>query len=944
MNEKSDQKSFCSIQKEPAPGAHLQKNPTESEARFRDICMSIADWIWETDRSGKYTFSAGNPRKILGYESEELIGKSPFDFMPEDERRRQKDIFKEILKNKQPLSNQKNWNLARDGRKVCLSTSGFPILDETGIVIGYRGVNKDITNELLIEEKLKRSLDMTQKIIDHLPIGMVIVNSNKQIRRINKAALALMGFEDENEVLGQICHDAICPNEKGRCPITDLGRVVEQAENVIVHKNKSHVPVYKTAIPMTIEDEDVIIEAFMDIRPLKEAQSAKQESDERLRIVAETIADPISVYDTQGRVTYVNPSFTRVFGWPLNEILGKQMDFIPKDRKEETRKAVETILRGENITGFESCRLTKDGRTLDVRLGAALLRDSRGDKAGTVVNYQDITLENKAKRELETVNRELEKAVSKANLLTQKAEVANRAKSEFLANMSHEIRTPMNGVIGMTDLLMGTEMTPEQTEYAKTIRASGEVLLSLINDILDYSKIEAGKYTLDLIPFDLRTTLESVADIVSVKAHEKELEYITQFHPQVPETLIGDPGRLRQILVNLAGNAVKFTEKGEILISVTPEQENGTEVIIRFSVSDTGIGISEDKLDRLFMSFSQVDGSMTRKYGGTGLGLMISKKLVEFMGGRVGVSSEPGKGSEFYFTAVFQKPETSPSKKQVLPGDIKKKSILIVNDGKSGRQVLRGQLETLGCSCEEALSGEESLEKLINAARDKIPFDIVFIDIRMSSMSGETLGRRIKENPLIQKSLLVMMTSLGERGDAKRLESIGFSAYLTKPIKQEQLLSCLCRICGVLENPTKQGVSGIVTRYTLSEENSKKIKILLAEDNMINQKVALKKLAKLGYEAEAVDSGRKAVNALQKNHYDLVLMDCQMPELDGYSATREIRNPDSGALNPHVPVIAMTAHAMVGDKEKCLKAGMNDYLSKPVKPGELSAMLKKWVS
>ena len=795
-----------------------------------------------------------------------------------------------------------------------------------------------------IEEKLKRSLDMTHKIFDNIPIGMIIVNKNKEIQSVNKAALTMMGYDDETEIMGQTCHDSICPNERGRCPITDLGRVVEQAENVIVHRNKSHVPVYKTAIPMTIEGEDVIIEAFMDIRPLKEAESAKQESDERLRIVTETIADPISVYDNKGFISYVNPAFTRVFGWPLDEISGKKIDFIPDDCKEETGKVVVRVLSGEDVTGFESRRYTRDRHEIDIRIGAARLRDSHGNQTGMVVNYQDVTLENRAKKEREKVNRELEEAIAKANLLTQKAEEGSKAKSEFLANMSHEIRTPMNGVIGMTHLLMETVMTPEQLEYAETIRVSGEALLSLINDILDYSKIEAGKYDLELIPFDLRTTLESVADIVSVKAHEKELEYITLFHPQVPETLIGDPGRLRQVLINLAGNAVKFTEKGEVVISVTLEQENEIDVIIRFSVSDTGIGIPEDKMDRLFRTFSQVDGSMTRKYGGTGLGLTISKKLVEFMGGRVEVNSEPGKGSEFYFTAVFQKTKKMPVKERVLPRELSKKSILIVDDSKTSRQVLREHLESRGCSCEEATSGEEALEKLKTRARDKVLFDIVLIDIRMSPMTGETLGRLIKEDPLIQKSLLVMMASLGERGDVKRIESIGFSAYLTKPVKQDQLFSCLSRICRVPENPQKPVSSEIVTQYTLSEERLGKIRILLAEDNLINQKVALKTLTKLGYRADAVDSGRKAVDALQKHSYDLVLMDCQMPELDGYSATQEIRNPLSKVLNPNVPVIAMTAHAMTGDKEKCLKAGMNDYLSKPVKPGELSAMLKKWLS
>jgi PAS domain S-box-containing protein len=776
-------------------------------------------------------------------------------------------------------------------------------------------------------------VQLLSRVVEQSPFMVVITDRNGRIEYVNPKFLEATGYARE-EVLGQdprFLRAEGDPDSAFR-ELRATTRAGRQWRGEFPNRRKDGTLFWVSAAVSPILDERGAARHFLaiseDVTRQKETERALRESESRLRTIMDAMEAGIAIIDPQDhRIVEANPAMCRMVAAPREEIVGKVC-----------HSFICPALEG-------ACPITDCGQTVD--RSERVLLTSRGDPRTILKTVKKVEFSGRTHL-LEcfldiTQRKRAEEELARAH---EVAVEAARMKSEFLANMSHEIRTPMNGVIGMTGLLMDTPLTPDQKDFVETIRASGEALLTVINDILDFSKIEAGKLRIEKIDFPLHEVAEGVMDLFARQALEKRIEISSLVEQGVPRTLRGDPGRLRQVLMNLVGNAVKFTERGEVALRVSKTGEAPARVELSFEVRDTGTGIPDEARGRLFQAFSQADGSTTRRYGGTGLGLAISKQLVEMMGGRIGVSSRLGAGSVFSFTLPFEEAAPPAVGEPAAPAELAGMRVLVVDDHETNRKVLHHQLSAWGIRDECVNGGEEALGVLRRAAAAGEAWDLAILDMQMPGMDGLMLAREIKADPSLRDLCLVMMTSMGSRDEVAAAASAGIAVHLTKPVHQAQLLACLLTVRRLLREGRRraeprahraQGPGPRAARARTAGEGQV-LRVLVAEDHPVNQTVALRQLEKLGCQAEAVGNGREVLAAMERASYDLVLLDCQMPEMDGYETAAEIRRRWDGARRPLV--VAMTAHAMGGAREKCLAAGMDDYLSKPVRAEQLEGILE----
>jgi two-component system sensor histidine kinase/response regulator len=657
-------------------------------------------------------------------------------------------------------------------------------------------------------------------------------------------------------------------------------------------------------------------------------------SELRAKNIIDMATDAFVAMNEAGEIVDWNRQAETIFGWKQSEVLGRPLSqfIVPQRLREDHTNGLQLFLKTLKGPVLNKCievpALHRDGREFPIELTISPIRLDSGWLFSAFV--RDITARKESQAKLERA--------------MENAEAASQAKGEFLANMSHEIRTPLNGIIGMTELALDTELSIQQREYLGTAKSCADSLLSLINDILDFSKIEAGKLHMESIGFSVRDSIGDTCKSLGLRAHQKGLELAWRVDRNVPEHLLGDPGRVRQVIVNLLGNAVKFTNAGEVIVAVQLESRTDDKVNLHFQVSDTGIGISPEKQELIFNAFEQADSSTTRNYGGTGLGLAIVSRIVALLGGKIWVESKVGRGSTFHFTAEFgldPNPQTcrSSDDRTCFAGS----RVLIVDDNATNRFILTEMLHNWRMAPFAAACGSEAIVAMTQAAERGNPYPLVIVDGQMPGMDGFMLADQLKSRGLVKDSKLVMLSSSAQSSDIQRCRERGFAAYLTKPVKQSELFDMIATVLAAPEQeaaPVKRFVGR--SEPSITESNGEKWHILLAEDNPVNQRVASGILEKRGHLVVAVGNGREALQAMAMQRFDLVLMDLQMPEMDGFAATAAIREQEAGT-DRHIPIVAMTARAMKGDRECCLEAGMDGYVSKPVNPKALLATLAELV-
>ena len=952
-----------------------QQRLERAEERSRMLLESAGEGIFGVGKDGLVNFINPAALAMLGFTTEEVIGQKIHPLIhhthPDGTPYPVEDCPMHHTLTRGTISKVDDEILWRkDGTYFPVEYSSVPIT-KNSTTSGSVVVFSDITERKQAEEALKNSEQRLSQIINFLPDPTFVVDNEGTVLTWNQAMEKITGVKAA-AMVGKGNFEHALPFYGERRPILiDLVKnwdaeyeqkylsVKKEGANLIAesyHPSLGGKELYLHATAGLIYDAagEVAgaIESLRDITEKKKADDIIRESEERLSNILKTTSEGFWLIDPDDITLDINDAMCEILQRPSEDVVGKSINDFLDDKNIKLVREQEKI-RGEGDKGlYEISLLRADGATVPCLVNAAPLLDANGNKIGSFGMFTDITERKHMEDELIDAK--------------HTAIEASKAKGDFLANMSHEIRTPMNAVIGMTHLALKTELTPKQQDYLHKIQSSANSLLGIINDILDFSKIEAGKMDMESVDFNLEEVLDNLGNLVTVKAQEKEdLEVLFATARNVPRFLVGDPLRLGQVLINLANNAVKFTDVGEIVVSTELVKKSTDRITVKFSVSDTGIGLTEEQAGKLFQSFTQADTSTTRKYGGTGLGLTISKRLVEMMDGEIWADSEPGQGSTFSFTATFGIGREEVKKRFAPSPDLRGMKVLVVDDNPTSREILRDMMESFSFEVTLAATGQEGITEIEKADRDK-PFEMVIMDWKMPGMDGIEASRRIKEHPTLSHiPHVVMVTAYGREEVMRKVEKVGLDGFLLKPVSPSVLFDTVMQAYGQEVAETSQ----ISQRQGKADalERIHGAKVLLAEDNEINQQVAKEILEGAGLVVSLADDGRQAVNMVKENHYDAVLMDIQMPVMDGYQATRKIREwetevslrraqssrgqktedrKEGSALSPQsseLPIIAMTAHAMAGDEEKSLQAGMNGHVTKPIDPDHLFATLQKWI-
>ena len=958
----------------------------ESERKYRSLFDQIADPIFIFDKKSKLFLDCNDAvLRIYGYSKDELMKMTSMNLHPRENH----EYVKENFDKKNLDKTNPNIHLTKSGERIDVEI----LSDE----IEYQGrpawisIVRNVTERKRAEEIQRQNEKRFRDLFQNSPDAIFVEDLDGFVLDVNKAACKLHGLSQE-ELIGKNMLDLVPESDRGKVkqgwPDFVAGKITH-VERYCVTRDGQRIPVELRATRMDYLNRPIILFHVRDISFRREAEESLKklnqqllnhqkelsaanqqltasfeqlkaneialiESEERIRLIIDSAQDAVITMDEKSLITEWNAKAEKIFGWSRKEVIRKNLadKILPEQFREAHAKGLERYFATGEGSVLSQRReiqaLHRDGNEFQVELTITPLKVGNSTIFSGFI--RDITQQKKAEKELKAAkesaesanhelrntNQHLEQATLLAKEMAMQAEMASGAKSEFLANMSHEIRTPLNSIIGMTELTLETQLNSEQRGYLNVVQSSSEGLLSLINDILDFSKIEAGQMELEHIELNLREVVEGVAEMLGTRANAKGVEMLCYIDAEIPSWLVGDPTRLRQILINLTGNSIKFTEQGDVAIKVKFRKQNDNAVELHFKVSDTGIGISPENIKKIFEKFSQADTSTTRKFGGTGLGLNISKSLVEMMGGELWVESQEGKGSEFQFKIRLPIGQRTDDDFQQSYPDFKTTHVIVVDDNETNRFILRKMLENWEFQVTEAQSGSQALSILKNS---KNPISLALLDQKMPEMDGLELAQKIREDEAFKDMKLIMLSSLVSY-DRELIKKMGIAASILKPIKQKTLFNALLKVLTERRHDDSADQNN-----KISEQIEKTISgnILLVEDNPSNQKLAKKILVKRGYHVDIAENGRLAVEAFTRFRHDLILMDIYMPEMDGFEATHEIRTRESEYMEARIPIIALTAHAIEGYREKCFENNMDDFVTKPINKKILFETIEKWL-